>query len=59
MTDAAAMKSGAATTQNGHHHEAHEEHEGRKYFFKIRLLLLCPIFVSFVIFVVSKCGDPR
>ena len=61
MTDAAAVKSGGSRNQNknGYHHEAREEHEGRKDCFQIRFLLLCPIFVSFVIFVVSRCNDPE
>jgi hypothetical protein len=58
VTDAAAVKSGGAAThnKNGYHHEVHEDHEGRNVF-KTRFLLLCPIFVAFVIFVVSKCSD--
>lgn len=30
-------------------HEAHEEHEGRKYFLQIRCSLLYPNFVTFVV----------
>lgn len=41
MTDAAAVKSGGSRNQNknGYHHEAREEHEGRKDCFQIRFLL--------------------
>src|ERR1700757_4536470 len=40
--------------ENGHHHEAHEEHEGRKHFLRIRCPLRCSIFVSFATFLVLK-----
>jgi hypothetical protein len=40
--------------KNGHHHEAHEEHEGRKLFFEIRCPVRNPVFVSFANFVVRK-----
>jgi hypothetical protein len=40
--------------KNGYHHEAHEDHEGRKHFFWIGCPLRYPVFVSFATFVVRK-----
>ena len=43
--------------KNGDHHEAHEEHEGRNHFFKIRLALRYPIFVLLCLRFFSACAN--
>jgi hypothetical protein len=53
VTDAAAVSSrGSRNRKKEYHHEAHEEHEGKK-IFRIRHPFRYPVFVSFAIFVVN------
>lgn len=58
MTDAAAVKRGQPRPQQTWISSRSARRARRKkIFFKIRFLLLCPIFVCFVVFVVSKRSD--
>jgi hypothetical protein len=48
------QEAGTVWSEMSKYHEAHEEHEGKKYFFKIRCSFHYPIFVYFAPFVVNR-----
>ena len=61
MTDAAAVKSGGAATKTKMDTTTKRAKSTKeeKIVSRFDSSFLCPIFVTFVIFVVSKCNDPE